>query len=509
MRKIYVLTILLGFLATGFNTVQAQEFAWPDLGDALVITPGAPGVINQTIMGDTSATGERLHNHYVLLRGQTYLYTARIENDGYPLMVTAEDGPGEPPIIKPLGPAEGQEEAERPFHSGGDLYLKDLTLVGWDQGGNYTDNATVRLAADGITVVLKNINFDFNRQNSIRINAKDCKLYVENSIFGNQGVSQRLFQGFAVAFRGNYTPIVHLRNNTIYNMHNEVINNGSPARYNKLIMENNTIVNTGTGGSYFGRPDSLIVRNNLWVNVGVMGDGFLGDRDDFAEPHYYMVIDSSFSDDAEPVLVTPYVDFDYNYYYLDPAVAALLPDSSDKSTETMFHPYLADLAGDNNEVLDEAFTFTNFPATVNEYQSYITDFYNFAETPAQMPQFDTDFRVFDFSYPTSHTAYTAASDGLPLGDRNWFGIVSVNSREFEKFSVYPNPVENVLKLDLNHDQKITRVVISNVLGQTMKDVNGLSGTSINISTSDLESGIYFVKFYENSELKGASKILKK
>lgn len=508
MKKMYILSFAIGILLTGFSNIYGQEFPWPDLGDALVITPGAPGVINQTIMGDTSSTGERLHNHYILKRGQTYIYTARIENDGWPLMITAEEGTGEPPIIAPLGPKEGQDEAERPFHSAGDLYIKDLTLVGWDQGGNYTDNATVRLAADGITVVIKNVTFDFNRQNSIRINAVDCKLYVENSIFGNQGVSQRLDQGFAVAFRGNWTPIVHFRNNTIYNMHNEVINNGSAARYNKLIFENNTIVNTGTGGSYFGRPDSLIVKNNLWVNIGIMGDGFRGDRDGYVEPLYYMRIDSSFSDDAEPVLVPPkFVDFDYNQFYLDPAVAALLPDSSDKSTETMFHPYLADLMGDHNLVLDQPFSFKNFPATVTEYESYINDFYAFADEPAQMPQFDTDFRTLDFGYSNA-VAAVAASDGGALGDRNWKATTNVKLNDYKVLKVYPNPVEELLMIEASGNNPIDHVIISNVLGQTVKYVN-IDAAEQNINTSDLNSGIYFVKFYNNQQLLGTNRIIKK
>jgi hypothetical protein len=37
--------------------------------------------------------------------------------------------------------------------------------------------------------------FDFNRQQFVRINAVGCKLYVEDCIFGNAGVSQRFQQG--------------------------------------------------------------------------------------------------------------------------------------------------------------------------------------------------------------------------------------------------------------------------------------------------------------------------
>src|SRR6056297_2281427 len=86
MKKMYFLTLAFGLIFFGLNNANAQDFPWPDLGEAKIIEPGAPGVINETIHADTSATGERLHNHYILRRGQTYLYTARIQNTGYPLM---------------------------------------------------------------------------------------------------------------------------------------------------------------------------------------------------------------------------------------------------------------------------------------------------------------------------------------------------------------------------------------------------------------------------------------
>ncbi len=421
MKSYFIISgISLLFLLS--QPVNAQEFPWPDLGDAMIIEPGAPGVINETINGDTSVSGERNHQHYILRRGQTYLYTASIANPGYSLMVTAEDGDGELPIVKALGPQEGQDEAERPFFAEGNLYLKDLTITGWDNGGNYSDNATIRLAVDGIEVVAKNINFDFNRQNAIRINAVDCKVYVENCIFGNQGVADRLFQGFALTFRGNWTEMVHMRNNTFYNLHSQVITNGNLKRYNTLIFEHNTVVNTGTGGMDFGRPNNLTVANNLFVNVGIMGDGFIGDRENFEVPHYYFYVDTNFTDTTNITILDPaYVNISNNHFYLDPSVAALLPDSSDRATETLFSPYTVTLLDEGTNVIhDEAFTFDNFPATTAMYEAYIDDFYNFADQPvAEMPLFDTDFRELDFGYSTDHYAYTSGIGGNPLGDLNW------------------------------------------------------------------------------------------
>ncbi len=239
MKKIYMFLLLMASGAFVANNANAQEveFPWPNLGEAMIITPGAPGKINDVINNDVDGSGNRLHKSYILKRDATYLYTAQIQNTGYPLMVVAEDGDGELPVIKALGPAPGATEANRIFHAEGDLYIKDLALSGWDQGGNFTDNATVRLAVDGMTVVCKGIVFDFNRQNNFRVNAKDCKIYIEDCIVANQGYGDRYDQGFFFNTRGNFFPIAHLRKQ--YHLQYAKLGNRTPERYSQDISKTN------------------------------------------------------------------------------------------------------------------------------------------------------------------------------------------------------------------------------------------------------------------------------
>jgi hypothetical protein len=491
----FILLLVALFALVGIKQAQAQDFPWPDLGDPVVIEPGEPGVINNTINAATKAT------HFVLKRGVTYIYTGEMKNAGFPIMVTAENAVGDLPIIRALGPAPGAEEATRPFLAQGDLFLKDIRLSGWDLGDNYTDNATVRFAADGITIVIKDCIFDFNRQNAIRINAKDCNLYVENTIFGNQGIAQRLFQGFAVTTRGNWVTLMHLRNNTFYNLHHEILNNMAPLRYGKFIFENNTVVNTGTGGFTFGKPDTVIFKNNLHLNIGILGDGIQGDRSNFVLPIYYLSLDSNIVDGA---LVKPHIDFKNNHFYLDPEVAAALPDSSNKSSLTMFHPMLEELMGEKNEVKDQNISFTNFLATTDEYKNYINTFYSFAADPWQMPQFGTDVSSLDFSYSSSLAAYSAATDGGPLGDRNWFpnwtDYKTVGSISMQ---LYPNPVAN--ELTIKSDENISRLVINSISGRKVAEIDQLSQKTITIPVNHLNRGIYFVSL---SGEKGLSKMIK-
>ena len=514
MKKTFLLSItVFGLLITSISNANAQEFPWPtDLGDAMIIEPGAPGTINSTIHEDTAANGDRNHHHYILRRGQTYLYTARINNVGYPLMITAEDGDGPLPIIKALGPAAGEDEAERIFHAQGDLYLSDLILEGFDQQDGYTDNATIRLAADSITVVANNVVFDFNRQNNLRINSIGCSVYFENCIIANQGVAARLWQGFFIAMRGNYFEVAHFRNNTIYNMHHSVATSGSPAIYNKLIFEHNTVVNTGTGYFDIGRPDTFIFKNNLYVNAGILGDAIVGDRENFEEPFYFMSLDSNYTDTTNTAITDPsHFVFKNNNFYLDPAIAALLPDSSDKSTETLFNPYLQDLMGPNNVVKDEAFAFTNFPVVLSEYEAYINDFYGFSEDPAEMPQFTTDFSTFDFSYPTTHNAYTSATGGKPLGDLNWFGMEGpLGVEDYHQsvaYNVYPNPVKDMLRIE--DMQNVKRVEIINVVGQRVREINNISDSNVELNVSDLDNGIYIINFHNGAKSLGYTKFIKK
>jgi len=501
-----------------FN-INGQDYPWPDLGEAMIIEPGAPGVINETINNDTLADGSRAHNHYILRRGATYLYTFTINNVGWPLMVTAEEGDGPKPIIRALGPPAGENEAERAFLCQGNTYLKDLHIIGWDMTPYPTDNATIRLGADSITVVNLNCFLEFNRQNIWRINNNDGILYIENCVVYNQGQAHDIPNGQPLNWRGSYSPLVHFRNNTVVNCTQGLNYQYGDKESGKTIIDHNTLVNFGYQGGDFGRHDTVIFTNNLCVNVGILGDAWNGDRSRFAEGWFLFAIDTAWSEvitdeDTAYEYKEPVLQWENNHYYTDPAVAAFLPDSTNKASLIMFDEQLTDLIGENNEVVDEGFSFTDFPVMVEMYQDFIEDYYNIVDVPSQLPGFDwqwfdRDFDL-DFSYSESHPAYSAAADGGPLGDRNWFPDwtpLSVEEIETTHFKVYPNPASNFIHISLDEGQSINRIVISNILGQEMKSVNDITDKALTISTSGLVQGVYFVNYYNNKHYIGTNKLL--
>jgi uncharacterized delta-60 repeat protein len=104
---------------------------------------------------------------------------------------------------------------------------------------------------------------------------------------------------------------------------------------------------------------------------------------------------------------------------------------------------------------------------------------------------------FDYNYPITTNTYTTTIQALSTQDFS-FG---------NYFSLYPNPVSDVLNINKKESIEISSIYIYNVLGQLMMVVPNAKNSST-IDVSNLSSGNYFVKV--NSD-KGTSntKFIKK
>ncbi len=507
------------FLAATPLLAQEEPFPWPEeeLGDPLIIEPGAPGTINATINGDTLENGERAHQVYILRRGATYLYTGRVNNVGHPLMVMAEEGDGPLPLIKALGPPPGEDEAPRAFHAQGDLYLKDLHINGRDQSETPTDNATVRLASDSITVVMRGILFDYNRQNSIRINGVGCTIYAEDCVIGPQGNSFNITQGFALSYRDNFTPLVHMRNCSFFSLSKGMLLNFGTARYGTLIMEHCTMVNSGIDGATFGRPDTLIFTDNLLVNTGILGDGFEGDRSNFAEPLFAYSLDSNvvagdttFTGNDTIVdftYVPPYVEFERNHFYNRPVIAATLPDTSTSyiAGEILIDEELSeDMMGGANVMAQENFDFENFTMVDADFVAFIDDYYQLAFDQAEIPGYANPITEIDLSYEATHPAATAGRGGQPVGALNWWGL-EIISKVYDikplEVMMSPNPTVGLLNVSL---ENLRSVVVYDINGRLVKLYNNLNTDIFPIQMDELTNGVYIVVAI-NADRQGVSR----
>lgn len=89
------------------------------------------------------------------------------------------------------------------------------------------------------------------------------------------------------------------------------------------------------------------------------------------------------------------------------------------------------------------------------------------------------------------------------GDEYISAIGDISVEEIE-FKVFPNPFNNYIKID-NYD-KLTRVVISNIAGQRVMDIEY---PSYEISTGNLVTGVYIVSMFTENGIAKSERIIKR
>lgn len=99
------------------------------------------------------------------------------------------------------------------------------------------------------------------------------------------------------------------------------------------------------------------------------------------------------------------------------------------------------------------------------------------------------------------------------GDDAYFysSKLSVTTTAFSKVTVFPNPVENSLNINLESVPEMNcRFVLYDITGKQIKEVEDLSSKTISIDTSDLKNGIYFLTILnDKGRVQKTEKIIKK
>lgn len=76
-----------------------------------------------------------------------------------------------------------------------------------------------------------------------------------------------------------------------------------------------------------------------------------------------------------------------------------------------------------------------------------------------------------------------------------FGTTTINDAQLEKVALYPNPFTNTLTID--NLENVSEVIVSNVLGQRVMTLDQVDRKMV-VSTSDLETGVYFITIVDNN-----------
>jgi len=135
--------------------------------------------------------------------------------------------------------------------------------------------------------------------------------------------------------------------------------------------------------------------------------------------------------------------------------------------------------------------------------SEITD----ADGMATLYGFPTDSVI----YTVSHADYADYQSGVQLDYANVDVMVTMESSSIgeninAEFKMFPNPSTSFLNIE--GLDNITKVEVYNSLGQRVHVENNVSNT-VQIATSNLENGLYFVNFYNDRNMVATQKFLKK
>jgi len=236
----------------------------------------ALGAINNFLLGDTTATGERKNpdRFYKLERNKIYFLNGELHTNFYLRLIADEaDENNKPPIIASTTGADGKPQLIQ-FKVLGDAYIKNILFQMTPPGGNGESNASFFLAKEGGNYYFDNVTWEWGLWEQVVAVKPVNKIVVRNCYFRNPQHKTNIYNGRGVGFNlENPADTVIMVNNTFFNMNSFafVADHGSiPPKY--LLFDHNTIVNEMKWPIHSYWLTHAVVTNNLFYNCHSFGE---------------------------------------------------------------------------------------------------------------------------------------------------------------------------------------------------------------------------------------------
>ncbi len=492
----------------------------------MVIEPTDVGILNQTIFGDTTETGDRMDPDrvYVLRRDAPYLLSESMRWGGFHLRIKAEDGDGARPLLL-FNVDAGGETLDQLFRldAGADLTISGVHITCRDILGN-TINRAIRMSGDGGTVRVDDCIIEEAGQSGFRLNADSIKLFVTNSVINRIGNPVSPNNGRFMDNRGHPIDSIWIENSVVYNLTSRFYRDGSGALLHNGIFNQNTIYNTGQHGLTFGEMDKISFTNNIVANQVFLGY-------DTSAVKYQVEVDT-FEVGSDEFIIE-----NNNFFVTDEIVAAvpavdLLGDSlMTLGADDMFGPVLSDALSQTASPttnIREILSFANPPPDPVAFISAVAvdtslnaieeaggwDFSDLTpdNTYSQVGDqgIDRYTELHDFSYPESAISYTAGDQGQPIGaDLSKIGT-AVDEDYFitDNILYYPNPVRQSLFIQNLDQAELSTISIYNMTGQRLLH-RKVQAVNARFELGELPSGTYVLTVRDYGGKVSSRKLIKR
>ncbi len=444
--KFFLLTLLLGVLGST-ATVQAQDnvlvVEWAD-ADGNVIN----NALRDAVANDSLRPDDRV---YKLKRGGFYWNEDRIQFDGFHLRLIGETAdeanPDDAFVCGPnfdedCGPAIIQRvrRADQSIDgimlqntgSGSHLTVQNVWLMGQDSDGVKTSYEQIQLDAADSRFVFDNVIFDRNNWHFLGPNAANCDMTVTNTVFRNIFGPSQQWEGLGVRFETGADSVI-FDNNTFLNIgFTPFQSEAAPMNYFRA--NHNTFVNVGRSFQAGAIWKEAYITNNVFVNYFWHGEqpSEYNDADRFDPFTGFFGIaamPARFGTDLDRRIVLA-----NNSFWRDSQFMTLMPDSIrsqpvvNDTTAGWFSSFSGMVMQDN--LIDVNPDVATYPADI--IQSMVDNITELRAGNSDSPRYffdpGRDEECFqcniwplpeDFTYANADLA-AAGTDGLPLGDLNWY-----------------------------------------------------------------------------------------
>ncbi|MBC6994612.1 T9SS type A sorting domain-containing protein [Neolewinella lacunae] len=232
--------------------------------------------LDSYIDADTTATGERAHDTYLLEAGGIYFFT-KVNRWTYDVTLRATgdiEALGRP-LVDRRDPTGGSNRVD--FYRGsGSFYWDGIYLIMGDEGPNAASYETAPFRPEGFkkTYSWNNCIIEKCRQGTIRSEGDSVKVFVTNSLIRNFGDYERQQgNGRIVDLRTNFGDTVVIKNNVIHNILDRIYIGFRQRGLNYFEFSRNTVFNhVGRHGFIQMRnTKETVIKDNFIQNPSIIG----------------------------------------------------------------------------------------------------------------------------------------------------------------------------------------------------------------------------------------------